>query len=385
MAAASPPLGRIDGDYELAPGGTLRPPPGSPGIELTGILTSRGSGTVEGSLSCREIRIEGGALTVRGGLRTIGAIRLRHGRLEVAGDLFAASLEGDKGLVVRGNLECPDVDIGGSVEVSGTTKGDQFEVGGAAELRGAVDLTSLEVGGRVTIGGGTVRRAIQVGGRFETTGALTFGALEIGGMARLRGPARGESVEVGGLIECDADLVATHGIEVGGRVRVAGKLQSARIEIGGLLSAAAVDGDEIEVGGVAEVEGAVAGRRLEVGGRLSAERVVVTDRVEVGDEIRTKSGVRTGSLRLGDRSTVRGPIVAREVTVGEHAEIEDVWAGSLRLRSRARARNVYGDDVEVASGVEIQGETQFVRSLRGEGARFAQPPRQVSQLPAAPL
>jgi len=65
--------------------------------------------------------------------------------------------------------------------------------------------------------------------------------------------------------------------------------------------------------------------------------------------------------------------------------VEDVWAGSLRLKERARARNVYAEDLEVAPRVDIQGETQFVRSIRGEGARYAQTPRQVSQLPPAPL
>ena len=100
---------------------------------------------------------------------------------------------------------------------------------------------------------------------------------------------------------------------------------------------------------------------------------------------RTKSGIKADSLRVGDRSSVQGPIIAREVSIGDRGEVEDVWAGSLRLGERARARNVYAEELEVSARVEIHGETQYLRSIRGEGARFGQNPRQVSQLPPAPL
>ena len=385
MAGTGNGTGRIEGDYTLPSGGVLRPPAGSAGVEITGLLSSQGAGSVEGNLRCREIRIEGGTLMVHGSVEVSGTIALRRGRLEVDGNLKADSLDGDRGVIVRGNLECRDVDIGGVVEISGTTKGDEFEVGGSAELRGAVDLTSLEVGGRVLVGGGTVRRSIEVGGKFESTAPLTFGSLEIGGVGRLRASAQGETLEAGGMIDCDSDLVATKETEVGGKIRVVGQLRSGRIEVGGLLSAGSVSGEDVEVGGEAEVAGAFTAHRLEVGGRLSAERVVVSDRLEVGDEIRTKAGAKADSIRIGDRGVVRGPSVAREIAVGDRGEVEDVWAGTLRLGSRSRARNVYAEELEVASRVEIQGETQFVRRLRGDDARFGQPPRQVSQLPPPPL
>ena len=385
MATSTGPSGRIDGDYELPRGGTLRAPPGSSGIEITGALRSSHSGLVQGSLTCREIRIDDGLLTIQGAVHVSGTVSLRHARLRVEGEFTAGSLEGDKEVSVAGNLDCPDVNIEGQVHVTGATKGDRFEVGGWADLLGTVDLTSLDIGGRVSIGGGTVRRSIEVGGKFETTGSLVFGSLEIGGMAQIRASVQGESVEVGGVIDCDGDLAATHGLEVGGKIRVSGKLKSARIEVGGLLTAGSIEGEEVEVGGRAEVTGAVAARRMEVGGRLSAERVVVTDRVDVGDEIRTTMGIRADSLRVGDRSTVRGPIVAREVTIGDRGEVEDVWAGTLRLRERAQARNIYAEELEVSPRVDIHGETLYVRSIRGEGARFGQSPRQVSQLPPAPL
>jgi cytoskeletal protein CcmA (bactofilin family) len=385
MSGSEASQARIEGDYDLPPGGSLRAPPGAAGIEITGAVRSNGSGTVEGSLGCRELRVEDGTLTVRGSVRVSGHISLRRARLDVVGDLKAGSLSGDKAVVVGGNMECPDVDVGGHVDVSGSTVSERFEVGGSAELRGTVTLSTLDVGGRVTVGGGTVRRSIEVGGRFESTAPLTFGSLEIGGMGRLRASAQGESLEVGGMIDCDGDLVASRTTEVGGRIRVAGKFQSPRIEVGGFLSAGSVEGGDIEVGGVTEVTGVVTARRLEVGGRFTAERAIVQERIEVGDEIRTSAGVKTDILRVGERSTIRGPVVAREVTVGSRASVEDIWAVRLRMETRSHARNVHAEEIEAESRVEITGETLYVRSLHAEGARLSKSPRQVATLPPAPL
>ncbi len=378
---------RIEGDYDLSAGQVLDSS-GLEGIEVTGTLRCRGPGRVEGSLRCAELRVDGGDLEVRGTLTVAGEVNLHRARLEVANDLNAGEIRGDKALTVRGSLHTDEVELSGNLDVVGRTTARRVEVGGTAELRGPVELSELEVGGRVVVGGGAISERVEVGGRIDTTASLRFRALEVGGWAQLGASAEGETLEVGGTVDCTGDLTLTKSIEVGGRIRVEGTLRCPRIEVGGLLHATAIDGEEIEVGGAAEVVGALSGRRLEVGGRLVAERVTVRERVEVGEEILTRTGLKSRLIRIEERSVVRGPLVGTDVTVGRKSVIEDVWATRVLLEERVVARNVYADRIELEEGVTISGATLYTQGLEPgsrERIRFGEPPRQVSDLPPPPL
>ncbi len=397
--------GRIEGDYELPPSGRL-PVPGPGGVEITGVLRSRGSGTVEGSVRCRGVRVSDGTLQVRGALTVADQVDVRHGKLEVEGDLSAERISGDRSVSVGGNLTCRDVDVDGTLEVRGNSSGDRVEVGGTATFRGSVEVRDLQVGGRVVLAGGKVPGRLSVGGALESTGPIVFGTLEAGGLATLRGNAQGESLDVGGMIDCEGDLTLTRRGDVGGRIRVRGVLRSARLDVGGFLSAAALESDDLDVGGIVDVHGAITGRRIDVGGRLSAERIVLTEQLEVGEELRTRSGTKADVVRIKDRTRVVGPLVGRDVTIGTRSTVEDVWATRLRVEERARTNNLYVESVDLEDRAEVGGDLQFTRSVRVDGQEYSagtgppnasdwaerlrrirlyRPPQLVSQLPPAPL
>jgi len=68
--------------------------------------------------------------------------------------------------------------------------------------------------------------------------------------------------------------------------------------------------------------------------------------------------------------------------IGERATVEDVYAKSIIMEEKARARNLYGERINIESDCHISGGVQYTESLRTErNIFFSKTPQKVGKLP----
>jgi len=151
-----------------------------------------------------------------------------------------------------------------------------------------------------------------------------------------------------------------------------------------------VDGElkltgDIEVGGKMEVKNTIQAKNIKVGGVLNAKKIEAEEAeeyVEVGGSVETEDGVKAKFFRIGKRGRVHGSIRADRVIIGKEAQVEDIYGREIILRHEARARNVYGEIVDIESGCRINGEIKYTRELRmNERVYLAKQPQKVDKLP----
>jgi predicted acyltransferase (DUF342 family) len=171
-------------------------------------------------------------------------------------------------------------------------------------------------------------------------------------------------------------------------VDIAGNGEGEEVDIGGMLQ---VSGNlhlkrDLDLGGTARIGGSLRLASLEVGGTIEAEIIVAEDKVEVGGRLRTAKGTKAKTIQLGQRSEVLGVLVGEDVRIGDNARVEDVYADTLEMGERVRARNVYAKDARFESRCRISGEVKYVDRIESEpDVEFAKPPLKTSDLPKPPL
>jgi cytoskeletal protein CcmA (bactofilin family) len=398
---SSASLASIDEDLELQDDATITCTGEGSTLTVNGDIECSGDARFVGSVKCNNFKASQGSIMISGSLQC-GDLEIEHDSdLEVSGDIRASDVEVDRTLKVGGTIEARDIEVGGrfdtttvkatSVSVGGVfdARGDvlveEIEVGGKLEIGGKIESRKLSVGGKATlVGGGKVADEIEVGGFLEVDGPLEYGTIDVGGTAKLRANARGQDIDVGGTLEVDGDLEFNE-LDVGGHVEVKGSAIGRSIDLGGLLSI----GNRLELSGPLEIGGAIdiggdaKAEDVEIGGEFKASSLKVR-RIELSGGARTERGIfASEDVRVEHRSRVQGWIRAmREIVVESKSEVESISAERIFLEDRSRARNVYGEEIELGDRVEIAGELLYTHSITmGEGVRFSRQPEKVEVIP----
>jgi hypothetical protein len=108
--------------------------------------------------------------------------------------------------------------------------------------------------------------------------------------------------------------------------------------------------------------------------------------VEAGGRVKTSDGLRCRTFEIGRGGIVEGPIVAEEVNVSAGSRAEDIHGGKIIMEERARADNLYGEEIVLMSHCVVRGEVLYTDSIRiGDKVNLSQEPRKVAELPKPPL
>jgi predicted acyltransferase (DUF342 family) len=411
-------LGVIQGDLIVGHSAIIKGEGTPPKITVSGTVHCEGDSVFECSLAAENMTGEG-YVVIKGDLNIKQRVKIGNGSgvnirisrrgfeyshqravLEVDGKLTAETVDIDNRLAVGKDLECQDVDVGGSLEVKGNTRargkidvggkflavgeveGEIVDVGGSVDIESKVKLEKIDVGGSAKVSGGRIEN-VDVGGSFESRDSLEFGSIDVGGSVRLSGKSVGGDIDVGGVCKVQGDLQFGK-VDVGGVVEITGSGKGDSLDVGGV---ARVGGSlqlsgKIDVGGRVEVGGDLSAEDVDVGGSAKAQSITVKRELDVGGSITTTTGTSATEIEIGRHSEVIGPIRAEKVVIGNRARVEDVYAKIITMEERARARNLYGENISIESRCEITGEVQYTGRLdTEERVHFVKNPMKVEKLP----
>ena len=394
-------LSNVDEDLEIEDGVRITCSGDASTLVVRGDVLCDGGVDFVGDVKCDDFEGMDGSITISGSLQCDDLEIKRDAEIEVSKDVHAQDAEVDKILRVGGRIEAHEIEVGGKFETT-DVKAVSVSVGGVFEARGEVDVEEIEVGGKLEIGGkiksrnlsvggkarlgagGSVADEIEVGGFLDVDGPLEYGTIDVGGTAKLNGMATGRDIDVGGTFEVWGNLNFKD-MDVGGYAHIKGDAIGKSIDLGGRLSvgnALRLSGP-LEIGGQLDIGGEAEAEDVEIGGEFNASSLKVRN-IELSGAAKTDNGIfATEDIHVGHRSTVRGWIKAsREIEIESRSEVESASARKIVMDDRSRAKNVYGEDVELGDRVEITGELLYTRSIRtGDEVRFAKQPEKVSSIP----
>lgn len=391
----------VEGNLLVGEGATLKAKSGNK-IFVNGRVDFEGDADILSSLEAKELWGEDCRIKISGDLTVTESIHLEDGDLIIEGQLVAGDVDVDRRVRVKDSLKCKVLSVGGSLEVGGdieavelsvggsisvrnNIKGDALKVGGSVDVKGVAELERLEVGGRAKVGGGKINN-IDVGGTFESTGKLKFGRIDVGGTVRLSACEGEGKVSVGGLLRVDGNFIFDE-VSVGGTLEVFGSAEGNSVEVGGTVK---VSGDaffkrSLNVGGFARVGKELRAGNVSVGGSLEAE-ICFAEKVRVGGRVETQRGTKSKLFEIGRHGKVTGPVVAEQVEVHDHAELEDIYADLLVMGKHSSAHNVYVKRAVLNSGCKISGELVYTQELElGERLGLSYEPKKVEKLPEPPI
>src|SRR5439155_19857956 len=130
--------------------------------------------------------------------------------------------------------------------------------------------------------------------------------------------SKGERLSVLGRVRFDGDTFCKV-IEVKGVAEVVGDCGSDEVEVSGKLrvSGSLKISKEFRVLGVADVEKQVECQKLIVEGKLNADRVLAVGEADLSGELVTVHGLKSGSITVRRGARAGGPLVGRQVEIGE--------------------------------------------------------------------
>jgi cytoskeletal protein CcmA (bactofilin family) len=394
-------LSTLDEDLEISDDVTINCTGEGSTLVVNGDIECVGRASFNGSVKCQDFEGNHGFIKIDGSLECTD-LEIKHdAELEVSNDIRAEDVEVDRVLRVGQTIVAREIEVGGTFETT-NVKADSVSVGGVFEAKGEVTVEKIEVGGKLEIGGkinsrnlsvggkaalrggGSVTDEIEVGGYLNADASLEYGRIEVGGTARLRGTAKGGEIDVGGTFEVGGDLQFTE-MDVGGYVEVRGDAIGESIDLGGRLSIGKrlqLSG-QLDIGGAIDIGGDAEAQDVEIGGDFKAASLKVKS-VQLSGGARTEKGVfATEDVRIEHRSRVHGWIRAmREIEIESRCEVDSVSAKKVILDDHSRARNVYGEEVELGDHAEIAGELMYTKLIRtGNNVRFGKQPEKVSEIP----
>lgn len=376
-------LGRVDGDVRARNHAVIQASEGS-SVFVAGTAFFEGSVELDCDFECGSLQSRDGLVRVNGSLTVHEEIDVEEA-LYARGSVKAKRVDVGGRLSVGMSLETQRAEVGGSLEVQGSVAAESVDVGGSFEALGELRLKDLDVGGSVEIGGGEVTGTIDVGGKFTSRKELRFDRLETGGSVELSG-GKGKKIEVGAKLQSYGDLDCEE-MEVGGLAVVEGSLSGRTAEIGGKIR---VSGDlaltsRLEVGGLAEIGGVLSGTDVEVGGILRAAKGLLSGSVEIGGRVETSQGLKANGIEIGKGASCIGNLVGGVVHIGKRAQVQDVYCSRLKVEGGSKLGKVYAESVDIGDTCVVGGLV-YTRELReGERVIHLSPPQKSESLPPFPL
>ena len=376
-------LGRVEGDIKAENHALIQASEGSL-VFVTGTAFFEGSVEVDCDFECGTLQSRDGIVRVNGSLTVHEDIVVEEA-LYTRGNVKAKTVDVGGRLSVGMSLETQKVDVGGSLEVQGNVVAESVDVGGSFEALGELKLKDLDVGGSVEVVGGEVTGTIDVGGHFTSQKELRFDRLEVGGSLELGG-GKGKKIEVGAKLQSKGDLDCEE-MEVGGLAVVEGNLSGRMAEIGGKIR---VSGDlaltaRLEVGGLAEIGGILSGTDVEIGGILRAAKGLLSGTVEIGGRVETAQGLKANVIEIGRGASCVGNLVGGVVLIGKRAQVQDVYCSRLEVEGGSKLGKVYAESADIGDACVVGGLVYTKEFREGERVIHLSPPQKSGSLPPFPL
>ena len=290
------------------------------------------------------------------GAKVLGGAVYVTGNMTVAGSSFLRYLNfgtfryqsGTSGLQTANNYQMP-FRVDGNLTVSNgpTIRGGEMKVGGNASVAGKLDLTAV-VGNyeKVSNGISTVYAAdatLDVGDTLDLTGgSVTIGSgctranyaglkagtlRQSGGILTLNNDEKNYSIQCGDLVQTGGTLTANCAVEAGSSAHLSG----------GSLTAAALTGTDITVGGTANVT------LSDTMGGLGANITISGGTVNITSQTK---GIQTGNLTVtGGTTTVTAPVALSFSSVLQYnCGNFSITGGTLKLTAEG---DYYGSTIAI--------------------------------------
>ena len=289
------------------------------------------------------------------GAKVLGGAVYVTGNMTIAGSSFLRYLKfgtfqysGASGLQTANNYQMP-FQVDGNLTVSNgpPIMGGEMKVGGNASVDGKLDLTAV-VGNyeKVSNGISTVYAAdatLDVGGTLDLTGgSVTIGSgctranyaglkagtlRQSGGILTLNNDEKNDSIQCDDLVQTGGTLTANCAVEAGSSAHLSG----------GSLTAAALTGTDITVGGTANVT------LSNTMGGLGANITISGGTVNITSQTK---GIQTGNLTVtGGTTTVTAPVALSFSSVLQYnCGNFSITGGTLRLIAEG---DYYGSTIAI--------------------------------------
>ena len=307
------------------------------------ILPGTADGAESDNKSDQGAKVLGGAVYVTGNMTVAGSSFLRY--LNFGTFRYQS---GTSGLQTANNYQMP-FRVDGNLTVSNgpTIRGGEMKVGGNASVAGKLDLTAV-VGNyeKVSNGISTVYAAdatLDVGGTLDLTGgSVTIGSgctranyaglkagtlRQSGGILTLNNDEKNYSIQCDDLVQTGGTLTANCAVEAGSSAHLSG----------GSLTAAALTGTDITVGGTANVT------LSDTMGGLGANITISGGTVNITSQTK---GIQTGNLTVtGGTTTVTAPVALSFSSVLQYnCGNFSITGGTLRLIAEGK---LYGSTIAI--------------------------------------
>ena len=314
------------------------------------------------------------------GAKVLGGAVYVTGNMTVAGSSFLRYLNfgtfryqsGTSGLQTANNHQMP-FQVDGSLTVSNgpTILGGEMKVGGSASVAGKLDLTAV-VGNYEKVSNGilTVYAAdatLDVGGTLDLTGgSVTIGSgctranyaglkagtlRQSGGILTLNNDEKNDSIQCDDLVQTGGTLTANCAVEAGSSAHLSG----------GSLTAAALTGADITVGGTANVT--ISG----VMGGLGANITISGGTVNITSQTK---GILTANLTVAGGTTTVTAQVALSFSdiLKRNGGNFSITGGTLKLEGSTIA--IRWDDVSNRATDSTHFEPNVTVPVTPSGAKF---------------
>lgn len=157
---------------------------------------------------------------------------------------------------------------------------------------------------------------------------------------------------------------------ISGSAKFKGDLRVEKLRLGGDVRVeGGLEADEIEISGSSVVEGDVRARKLTVSGRLvvggnvKTEELLVSGVIKGGiveaGEVEISGNANLAELtaqtvRLRSSTRVRGRVVARVVEAEKGVEVDEIYGDLVKVGKESRVRVVEGREVVVQKGADVK-------------------------------
>ena len=224
-------LDKVEGELRVGNNATIQAVNGKTVVVTQGAIFE-GSAEVKGDFECDSLECHSGRLEVKGSLTVHKRLDVGHS-IEATGTIKAQDIDVG-GKISADTLYCSRIRVGGRADIQNTFEASSVDVGGKVNALGIVKLGDLHVGGEAEVGGGSISGSIRVGGKFSSRCPLEFGELLVYGRGFLPAGCKGHRVSTYGKLEIDGNITCDF-IEVGGAIEVKGDCHAQRVEVGGKL------------------------------------------------------------------------------------------------------------------------------------------------------
>lgn len=263
---------------------------------------------------------------------------------------------GRQPLLIDGNLTVhKKLEIGESIEVSGTIQAEEIEVMGKIRAR-SIKCDRFNALGNASI-----------------TGNLDCDDMEISKVTKIQGNCVAKTVEVNGQLRLQGTLESAESFVIYGSADVSQVVKSPSLKIGGKLWALRVEiGGEIDLAGEAETTQGLLGNTVIITTGSKCTGPIVGDRVEIG---------RSGAVLADWKKSWAGQSLKLRV-IGKGTRVEDIYGKLVRLGASSQSNRVYSEIVEFEQGA-VANQVQYTGEIRGpiQTGHFQHTPRKVTKLP----